>query len=201
MKLPRWCSSGRLSRRITTEITWPDFELGNDETQPDYIHPENIKLLLDLTEEALKSQIEGVRQMFSRLGTVLAQASALTSISFAAAFWLLTHPVIDRPAWITLATVLAGIIWTASGALAVFGMIAAKFGAPGISPEEGYKQDVLSQSVREMQLWVIKSHGGTLAAGQKASDRVGKLLNGSIAILVAAPLFSIISAAGLNLLF
>jgi hypothetical protein len=186
---------------MAKEIVWPDFELGDDETDPNYIHPENIKLLLDLTEESLKSQIDGVRQMFSRLGTVLAQASALTSVAFAAAFWLLTHPVSDRPAWITLATILAGVIWTGSGALAVFGMVAAKFGAPGISPEEGFKQDVLSQSVRDMQLWVIKSHGGTLAAGQVSSDRVGRLLNGSIALLVVAPILSIIAGAGLSLLF
>jgi hypothetical protein len=183
------------------EITWPDFDLGDDEKDPNYVHPDNIKLLLDLTEESLKSQIEGVRQMFSRLGTVLAQASALTSVALGAALWLLTHPVSGRPAWITLATMLAGIIWTASGAFAVFGMVAAKFGAPGISPEEGYKQDILSQSVRDMQLWVIKSHGGTLAAGQVASDRVGKLLNRAIALLVAAPLLAIIAAAGLSLLF
>jgi hypothetical protein len=161
---------------------WPDFELGDDDKDPNYIHPENIKVLLDLTEESLKSQIDGVRQMFSRLGTVLAQASALTSVAFAAAFWWLTHPVSDRPAWITLATILAGVIWTGSGALAVFGMVAAKFGAPGISPEEGFKQDVLSQSVREMQLWVIKSHGGTLAAGQVSSDRVGRLQKTTSAI-------------------
>lgn len=186
---------------MVKEISWPDFELGDDEKDYNYIHPENIKLLLDLTEDSLKSQIDGVRQMFSRLGTVLAQASALTSVAFAAAFWLLTHPVSDRPAWITLATILAGFLWTGSGVLAVFGMVAANFGAPGISPIEGFKQDILSQSVREMQLWVIKSHGGTLAAGQIASDRLRGLLNGSISLLVLAPILSTVASVGFGLLF
>ena len=180
------------------EITWPEVDLGDDENQPDYVHPENVKLLLELTEESLKSQIEGVRQMFSRLGTILAQASTLTSVAFAAAFWLLTHPVTDRPAWMTWATILAGMLWTGSGAIAVFGMVAAKFGAPGITLEDAYKQNVLSQSVREMQLWVIKSYGGTLATGQVASDRVRTLLNGAISLLVAAPAISLIVATALS---
>jgi hypothetical protein len=50
---------------------WPEIVLGGDETQADYVHPENIKLLLDLTQDALKSQIEGVRQMFSRLSSLI----------------------------------------------------------------------------------------------------------------------------------
>lgn len=171
--------------------TWPEIVLGDDETQADYVHPENITLLLDLTQDALKSQIEGVRQMFSRLGTVLAQASALASASAALVAWLITHPVADRPAWFTGAFFLASLFWTASGAIAVKSMAGAKFGAPGIEPKEGYKQDVLSQSVRDMQLWVIESHAGTLAEGQIASDCLRRSLNTAIMILVAAPLPSL----------
>ncbi len=177
---------------IKPQPTWPKIVLGNDETQAGYVHPGNIQLLLDLTQDALKSQIEGVRQMFSRLGTVLAQASALASASAAAVIWLITHPVADRPAWFTWAFFLALLCWTASGAMAVAGMVGAKFGVPGIDPKEGYKQDVLSQSVRDMQLWVIQSHAGTLADGQTASDRVRRFLNAAIVILLAAPLPSLI---------
>ena len=173
------------------EQTWPEIARGEDDTQDDYVHPENVALLLELTQDALKSQIEGVRQMFSRLGAVLTQASALTSASAAAVFWLITHPVTDRPAWMIWVVIVATFLWTASGALAVGGMAGAKFGAPGISPREGYRQDVLSQSVREMQLWVIASHSGTLVEGQKASDRLRWFLNGAIALLIATPLLSV----------
>ena len=181
-----------MARNIKTQPAWPEFALGNNETQAGYVHPENIKLLLDLTQDALKSQIEGVRQMFSRLGTVLAQASALASASASVVAWLIIHPVADRPAWFTWAFVVAALCWTVSGALAVAGMVGARFGAPGMTPEEGYKQEVLSQSVRDMQLWVIKSHAGTLTNGQAASNRVRRLLNAAIVILVAAPLPSLI---------
>jgi len=174
---------------------WPEIKLGDDESQPDYVHPENVKLLLELTEDSLKSQIEGVRQMFSRLGTVLTQASALASASAAAVFWLITHPIADRPACVIWALILAGLFWTTSGAFAVVGMAGAKFGAPGIDPKDGYKQDVLSQRVRDMRLWVIASHGGTLAKGQVASDRLRCLLNAAITLLVAAPLLSLAIAA------
>jgi len=170
---------------------WPDILLGDDDTQDDYVHPENIKLLLDLTQDALKSQIEGVRQMFSRLGTVLAQASTLASASAAAVFWLVTHPVADRPAWVTWIVVFTTIFWTISGASAVVGMVGAKFGAPGINPRDGYKQDVLSQSVRGMHLWIIKSHAGTLEEGAAASNSLRRFLNLAIFLLVAAPLLSL----------
>ncbi len=170
---------------------WPKIVLGDDETQADYVHPENVKLLLDLAQDALKSQIEGVKQMFSRLGTVLAQASALASASAAAVFWLITHPVADRPAWVIWAVIFATSFWTASGISAVWGMAGAKFGAPGISPREGYKQDVLSQNVRDMHLWVIASHAGTLTKGQTASDQLRWFLNAAIMFLVAAPMFSL----------
>ncbi len=180
---------------------WPEIVLGDDETQADYVHPENIKLLLDLTQDALKSQIEGVRQMFSRLGTVLAQASALASASAGVVAWLITHPVADRPNWFTWAFVIASLCWTVSGAVAVIGMAGAKFGAPGIKLEEGYKQDVLSQSVRDMQLWVIKSHGNTLANGQTASDHLRRWLNAAIVILVAAPFPSLALIIAGSLLF
>ncbi len=184
--------SGGAWQNVGTQPAWPEFALGNDETQDGYVHPENIKLLLDLTQDALKSQIEGVRQMFSRLGTVLAQASALASASAGVVAWLITHPVADRPAWFTWAFVVASLCWTISGALAVAGMVGAKFGAPGMKPEEGYKQEVLSQNVRDMQLWVIKSHAATLTSGQVASDRLSRRLNAAIVILVAAPLPSLI---------
>lgn len=172
---------------MSDDEAWPDIQLGENETQIDYIHAENIKLLLDLTQDALKSQIEGVRQMFSRLGTVLAQASALSSASFAASFWLITHPVAGRPAWIIWTVLLVGLFWTVSGAIAIGGMMGAKFGAPGIDPREGYRQDVLGLSVRDMQLWGIQSHTGTLEAGHAASNRLRKCLNAAILLLVAAP--------------
>ena len=180
---------------------WPEFALGDNETQDGYVHPENIKLLLDLTQDALKSQLEGVRQMFSRLGTVLAQASALASGSAGVVAWLFTHPVADRPAWFTWVFVIASLCWTASGAVAVAGMAGTKLGAPGMKPEEGYKHAVLSQSVRDMQLWVIKSHAGTLKNGQAPSDRLRRLLNAAIIILVAAPLPSLILLIVGTLLF
>lgn len=176
---------------MSDDEAWPEIVLGDDETQADYVHPENVKLLLDLTQDALKSQIEGIRQMFSRLGTVLAQASALASASAAAVFWLITHPVTDRPAWITWAVIFTTLFWTVSGALAVGGMAGAKFGAPGISPREGYRQNVLSQSVRDMQLWVIESHAGTLTEGRAASNHLRWFLNAAIMLLVAAPLLSL----------
>ena len=180
---------------------WPDIVLGDDASQADYVPPENVKLLLELTQDALQAQIEGVRQMFSRLGTVLSQASALASASAAAVFWLMTHPVADRPDWIVWALISATLFWTGSGALAVLGMAGAKFGTPGIDPREGYKQDVLGQSVRDMQLWVIASHAGTLRAGEKASGRLKSFLNGAIVLLVAAPLLSLaLIAAGSFLL-
>lgn len=80
-------------------------------------------------------------------------------------------------------------------------MAGAKFGAPGIKLEEGYKQDVLSQSVRDMQLWVIKSHGNTLANGQTASDHLRRWLNAAIVILVAAPFPSLALIIAGSLLF
>ena len=173
---------------MSDNTTFPTIKLGDDEKKAGYVHPENIKLLLDATQDALKSQIEGVRQMFSRLGTILTQASALASASAGAAAWLITHPVPDRPAWITWAAILAAVLWTISGAAAIWGMQAAKFAAPGIDPTAGYRQDVLGQSVRDMQLWVITAHARTLAAGQTESDRIRKFLNGAIILLVAAPL-------------
>ena len=176
---------------MSDDEAWPEIILGDDESKADYVHPENTKLLLDLTQDALKSQIEGVRQMFSRLGTVLAQASALASASAAAAFWLISHPIPDRPAWITAAVISASLFWSLTGAVAILGMAGAKFGAPGLSPREGYKQDVLSQSVRYMQLWVIASHAGTLAQGQVASNRLRSFLNTAIVLLVAAPVISL----------
>jgi len=171
---------------------WPDILLGDDDTQDNYVHPENTKLLLDLTQDALKSQIEGVRQMFSRLGTVLAQASTLASASAAAVFWLLTHPVTDRPAWVTWIVIFAAVFWTISGISAAVGMAGVKFGAPGINPREGYKQDVLSQSVRDMQLWVIASHAATLRDGARASGNLSHFLNLAISLLVLSPLLSLI---------
>ena len=132
--------------------------------------------------------------MFSRLGTVLTQASTLTGASAAAAFWLVTHPAVPRPLWTSLATVFAVLLWTASGALAVLGMRGAKLGAVGIDPREGYRQNVLGQDIRDMQLWVIKSHGLTLEAGHAASNRVRRYLNWAIALLIAAPIMSCVLA-------
>lgn len=174
---------------------WPNIDLSKDEGDPDYVPPENIKLLLDATQAALQSQIEGVRQMFSRLGTVLSQASALASGSAGVVCWLLTHPVNDRPAWLTIVFILAALLWSVSGGVAVIGMAGAKFGAPGIAPREGYKQEVLSQSVRDMQLWVIKSHSGTIFEGGKASDRLRWCLNTAITTLVVTPLICMIIVA------
>lgn len=185
---------------MSGDKVWPEIVLGDDEAQVDYVHPENVKLLLELTQDALKSQIEGVKQMFSRLGTVLTQASALASASAAAAFWLITHPVADRPNWVIWVVIIATLFWTASGALALTGMAGASFGALGVDPREGYKQDVLSQSVRNMQLWVIKSHAGTLSNGQTASNRLRCRLNGAIVLLVAAPLLSLALVAAGSLL-
>ena len=45
---------------------WPTIMLGDDEKAAGYVHPENVKLLLDLTQASLQSQLDGVRQMFSR---------------------------------------------------------------------------------------------------------------------------------------
>ena len=97
--------------------------------------------------------------------------------------------------WITAAVISAFLFWSLTGAVAIVGMAGAKFGAPGLSPRDGYKQDVLSQSVRDMQLWVIASHAGTLAAGQVASDRLRSFLNTAIVLLVAAPVISLAIAA------
>lgn len=179
---------------------WPTIDLGEDADRQGYIHPDNVKLLLDQTENALKSQIEGVRQIFSRLGTILTQASALTSVSSGATLWLLTHPVSDRPAWISWTCALAALFWTLSGAVAVVGMRGAKFAGHGIHPEDGYKQIVLEQSVRDMQLWMIATLAGSLKDGREASDRLRDYLNASIMGLVAAPVAAFATALLVSLI-
>ncbi len=185
----------------SNDEAWPSIVLGDDEKLAGYVHSDNIKLVMSLTQEGLKSQIDGVRQMFTRLGTVLTQASTLANTSFAITAWLVTHPVVDRPAWFTWIFGVAGTFWSISGALAVAGMAGAKFGAPGINPRDGYKQDVLSQGVRDMQLWAIESLAVTLADGEEASDEVRRHLNSALMLLVGAPLFSLVLVAVGSLLF
>jgi hypothetical protein len=177
--------------RKPEEYTWPKIVLGDDENEPGYVHPDNIKLLLDGTEKALQSQIEGVRQMFSRLGTVLTQASTLASLSAGGVFWLAMHPAPDRPSWVLLSLFFATICWTVSGGLAVIGMIGAKFAAPGLNPEDGLTQNVLSQSVRDMRIWAIETNAGSIQAGRLASDKLRSCLNAAVVTLVGAPLVSL----------
>lgn len=139
-----------------SEYDWPELVLGENPADETYISQENVKLLLDQAENALKSQLEGTRQIFSRLGTVLTQASTLASASFGVTYWLFSHPVDDRSFWITLAFITAALFWTLAGVFAVIGMTAIPLGAPGINISDGYKQNILDLDVRRMQLWMIR---------------------------------------------
>ena len=181
---------------MSSKHVWPEIEFKDDEKDPDYVPAENVRLLLDLTQEKLKSQLDGVRQMFSRSGSILTQASTLASASAGAVFWLLTHNLADGPRWIIWTLVIATTIWATSAGFAALAMAGAMFAAPGMHPRDGYRQDVLGQSVPRMQLWLIESLAGTLDKGHVASDRLRNNLNIAILFLVAAPVVAALAAVG-----
>jgi hypothetical protein len=165
-------------------LSWPDIVPGDDPTDEDYVAAANVQLLLDQTEAALRSQIDGVRQIFGRLATVLTQATTLASAAAAGLFWLRTH---ETNGWLFAAASAAIASWTVAAIAAAVGMRAAQFGAPGINPLEAYKKEVLSQSERDMQLWVVKSHGGTITTGKRASAKLTRWLNVAITCLAMGP--------------
>ena len=176
------------------DVAPTEIDLGSYKYSPGYIPVENTKLLLDLAQTSLQSQIEGVRQMLSRVGAILSQAVGLTTAAIGADYWVFTHKLEFYEVFIRAFVVFLTLSWVISGVLAMVGMIGAKFAAPGIHPEDGYTQDVLGQDIRAMHLWVVDIVVRTINAGRSESDKLKSYLNASIFFIVAAPTLALLLA-------
>lgn len=169
------------------QINWETFPLDDGNDSENYIPPENIKVLLELAKAGLQSQIEGVRQIFSRMSTILTQAIALSTGAIGFLSYLISHANPDRPKWFTVGCFMVTASWILSAAVAFIGMAGTRFGTPGIDPRCGLKQDVLTQTENQMNVWAIKSMAGTYICGAGASRILARYLNFSIFFILFGP--------------
>ena len=98
-----------------------------------------------------------------------------------------------------MATIVAALLWTASGVFAVAGMRAIGLAAPGINTRDGYKQEILDLDVRRMQLWLIKTHDVTYNKGKIAAAGISNALNAAIWMLICAPVAALVVSLLLSL--
>lgn len=67
-------------------LNYPALDFTIEPGSDGYISEDSLDLILTLCKEGLDSQIEGIKQMTARCGSILAQSISLTSASLGAAY-------------------------------------------------------------------------------------------------------------------
>ena len=162
-------------------LPWPDLDLEN-------INRENLKLVMELSEKALETQVAGFRIQLDRCGKILAQSVTLATALIGAAGFFLSKNLHSHPG---IAIAIAAVFCIASAIASSFSMLPVRLTERGIRPFDIYQQDKLNESDKQMYAWVIENTGNSLSY----NDRLVKGL--SAKLFLSAMLLSLSPPAGI----